>query len=141
MPHVKVVASCKVANGKLSLPEREQFAKATAKLADGDYTLIVMQPGDRRSSQANRRYWGQLIGAFCDYTGYTAYEAHELAKGMFLAARAGACDHVEAQIIGQVSIGDSTTDLCTTCFSLYCDDYEMWIGREFGLKPKESRVA
>jgi hypothetical protein len=141
MPHVKVVASCRIKGGKMSVPERDAFVSAASKFADGDYTLILMQPGDQRSSQANRRYWGRLIRAFCEHTGYTPFEAHELCKAQFLAARAGACDHVEAQIIGNVSIGESTTDLCTSCFSLYSDDVEMWLGSEFGITPKESRVA
>jgi hypothetical protein len=142
MPHVKVVASAqKAEGGPLKVAEREAFIAALAKLDAGDYTVIVMQPGDQRSSQANRRYWGRLIRAFCEHTGYTPFEAHELCKAQFLAARAGACDHVEAQIIGNVSIGESTADLCTSCFSLYSDDVEMWLGSEFGITPKESRVA
>jgi hypothetical protein len=142
MPHVKVVASAqKHAGESLVFPARADFLAALSKLEPGDYTVIVMQPGDQRSSQANRRYWGLLIRAFCEHTGYTPYEAHELCKAQFLAARAGACDHVEAQIIGNVSIGESTTDLCTSCFSLYSDDVEMWLGSEFGITPKESRVA
>lgn len=121
----------------MSVPEREAFIAAASKFADGDYTLILMQPGDQRSSQANRRYWGVLIKAFCDHTGYTPYEAHQMAKGMFLAQRAGSCDHVEAQIIGNVSIGESTADLCTSCFSLYCEDFEMWMASELGIVVKE----
>lgn len=141
MPHVKVVASCRVSGGLVKLPERQAFMRAASKLEDGEYTLILMQPGDQRSSQQNRRYWGQLIGAFCDHTGYTSFEAHNLIKGMFLAQRAGACDHVEMEIIGDMSVGESTTDLCTACFGLYMDDVEMWLASEFGIKPKESRVA
>jgi hypothetical protein len=137
MAHAKVVASGRLERGKLRIGVRVKFDQALAKLPDGDYTVIVMQPGDQRSIQQNRRYWGVLIKAFCEHTGYTAYEAHELAKGQFLAQRAGACDHVEAQVIGHVSIGESTTGLCTACFGLYMEDYEMWMASEFGIQPKE----
>lgn len=141
MAHAKVVASGRLERGKLKIGVRVKFDQALAKLPDGDYTVIVMQPGDQRSIQQNRRYWGALITAFCDHTGYTSYEAHELAKGMFLAQRAGACDHVGMEIIGDVSIGDSTTDLCTACFGLYMEDYEMWIASEFGIVPEERKTA
>lgn len=137
MAHVKVVASASVLDGKLRLDDRAAFRSALEKLGQGDYTVIVMQPGDQRSSQQNRRYWGVLIKAFCEHTGYTPYEAHELAKGQFLAHRSGACDHVEADIIGQVSIEDTTTNLCTACFGLYMEDLEMWLASEFGIVIKE----
>lgn len=141
MPHAKVVASGMLERGKLKIGVRRAFDQALAKLPDGEYTVIVMQPGDQRSIQQNRRYWGVLIKAFCDHTGYTPYEAHELAKGQFLAQRAGSCDHVEAQVIGNVSIGESTTGLCTACFGLYMDDVEMWLASEFGITEKERQTA
>lgn len=141
MAHVKVVASASVLDGKLRLDDKAAFRAALEKLGQGDYTVIVMQPGDQRSTQQNRRYWGVLIKAFCAHTGYTPYEAHEMAKGMFLAHRAGACDHVEADIIGQVVVEDTTTNLCTSCFGLYMEDYEMWLASEFGITEKERRTA
>jgi hypothetical protein len=138
MPHAKVVASGRLERGTLKIGVRRAFDQALAKLPDGDYTVIVMQPGDQRSSQQNRRYWGGLIGAMSDHCGYTSYEAHNIVKGMFLARRAGACDHVGMEIVGDARIDDSTTQLCTRCFGLYMDDVEMWLGSEFGIGPKET---
>jgi hypothetical protein len=142
MAHVKVVASAhKHAGESLVFPARADFLAALAKLPEGDYTVIVMQPGDQRTTQQNSRYWSRLIHAFCEHTGYTSWEAHNLSKEMFLHRRATACDHVGMEIVGDVKLGESTTQLCAACFGLYMDDLEAWLGSEFGIVPKESRVA
>jgi hypothetical protein len=89
MAHAKVVASGRLERGKLRIGVRVKFDQALARLPDGDYTVIVMQPGDQRSIQQNRRDCGVLIKAFCEHTGYTAYEAHELARERAIPGTAG----------------------------------------------------
>ena len=79
-----------------------------------------------RTEEQNRRYWGMIIEAFSDFTGYDKQESHQLLAKRFLA-------YEKKGKSGKVQLFyKSTTQLNTKEFCEYCDQCEKF-GNEHGL--------
>lgn len=65
-------------------PMRAAFKMHRLRLKGERVVVTIGKEKARRSSQANRFYWGVVIAAFCEATGYEPDEMHELLAYRFL---------------------------------------------------------
>lgn len=74
-----------VSDGKAHLTAPVAYRQFLSQFGDGEELEFEIRPKrQRRSSQANRYYWGVVIKALSDYTGYEADEMHECLAMKFL---------------------------------------------------------
>jgi hypothetical protein len=71
------------ADGTIQIDQRALFRAKRQEWAGKRIVLELKREGTR-SSQANRFYWGVVIAAFCEVTGYETDEMHELLAMRFL---------------------------------------------------------
>lgn len=64
--------------------DRAAFKMHRLRLKGERVVLSLKKEKSQRSSQANRFYWGVVIAAFCEATGYEPDEMHELLAMKFL---------------------------------------------------------
>lgn len=70
--------------GLLVLDRSRDYARHVRSLA-GKYVEVVCRiQRQKRSSQANRFYWGYVLAEMAEATGYTKDEAHDALKAKFL---------------------------------------------------------
>lgn len=87
---------------------------------------ITMTNENIRSLKQNDRYWGKIIEAFSDLTGYDRDEVHHLLGEKFRSyEKKGKNGKVRTFI-------KSTTAMTTKEFAEYCDKCEEF-GREYGM--------
>lgn len=58
--------------------------RITRRLPNGVYVVEVFPASELRSVEQNRYYWGVVVEAFSQWSGYDKLEAHDVLKGMFL---------------------------------------------------------
>ena len=73
-----------VREGKLYPSEPARWAAAMAKLSGKKVTVLLSRERKSRSGQQNRYYWGVIVAAISEWSGYEAEEVHEILKGLFL---------------------------------------------------------
>lgn len=117
--------------GRLRLPSSEVFARQIRNLRDGDYEMRLERKKATRSHQQNRLYWGVILRALSEHTGYSPDELHEICKAKFLPKRLAVADG-NGEIVGEFVIGGSTTKLSTQEFTDYLDAVSAW-GATLGL--------
>ena len=128
-----VTASGCIRNGRLHLHNRKQFDAAVAGLRDGwEVELEVTRLRATRSSQANRFYWGVVIQALHELTGYTPEELHDLMKAKFLPKHLAFTDGNGA-VVEQFVLGGSTRGLDTIEFYAYVEQIREWASESLGL--------
>ena len=92
---------------------------------DGPATLTVEREAATRSLEANAYYWGVVVKALADHTGYTADETHEVLKIKFLpkdvALRTGM-----GEVVAEFVIGGSTRTLTVGEFFDYVERIRQW---------------
>lgn len=86
-------------------------------------------PGRPRTLTQNAFYWGALVEALADYSGYTKDEAHDVLREMFL--REPPRDH---KLPGRIR---STTELSTVEFSEYTEKVRVFLIVDLGLVIQE----
>jgi hypothetical protein len=70
--------------GLLVLHRPKDYARHCASLAGKYVEVICRVERQKRSSQANRFYWGHVLAEIAEATGYTKDEAHDALKYRFL---------------------------------------------------------
>jgi hypothetical protein len=71
----------KVTNtGLLKLDQHQDYARYLWGLKGQFIELVLRKRKERRSSKSNARYWGYIVPAIAEATGYTNEEAHEAMK-------------------------------------------------------------
>lgn len=58
---MKVVAQCRLKNGRLEFGKRAEFLTDLARFKDGNYTVTVEKTKKKRSIEQNRYYWGVVV--------------------------------------------------------------------------------
>jgi len=104
----------------LHLHDAARVVSHLLKFGDIDLELTFARPVAFRSTQANAYYWGIVVAAISEHTGYEAHETHELLKQLFLPKpiylRDGGGD-----VIAKVVISQTTTTLTTKDFYEYVE--------------------
>lgn len=85
-----------------------------------------------RSVRANRYYWGVLVDAIAEHTGYAPEEMHEILKAKFL-PKAVSIRNGNGRIVAEYVIGGTTTTLTAKEFAIYCDRIRLWALEELGV--------
>lgn len=115
-----------VDNGKLQIPQREEFAVAVAQFS-GPVVITIDRPRSKRSSAQNRYLFGVIYKHLSEFTGHTAEELHEICKVKFNLKKYDLPneEHVEA--------GGTTTKLSTKEFEEYCENIRRWAADSLGV--------
>lgn len=133
---LRIQLSAKVdESGRVVFAEPARFL-AWAAVARGKLVTVTLERQRvRRSSQANRRYWGALVPFVQEVleqkTGHpwTKEAAHLFLKLAF-------AGHVEVVVGGQVVLmPKSTASMPTDVFLTYTQNIDAWIAQEFKVNP------
>ncbi len=85
-----------------------------------------------RTVQSNRWYWGVIVQAIADHTGYTPDELHDVLKMKFIPKRLAICDG-NGVIQDEFVVGGSTRAMSTIEFSEYCEAIRRWAAEDLDL--------
>jgi hypothetical protein len=119
------VATGEVLDGKLRLDERERMLDALRQWSDGPVDVTIEKLLTTRSAQANRYYWGAVVKAIAEYTGYRPDEIHDTLKIKFLSKEV-AFANGNGEVIGEFVIGGSTRELNSVQFYEYVEAILAW---------------
>jgi hypothetical protein len=129
---MKVVWPGRVADGKLEIDNRADFANAVRAEFEGhdcSVNITVSSAARTRTNRQNAYLWAIPYKLLADYTGYSTEEVHEICKRKFLAR------HYE--IAGEdIDATATTTKLTTIEFSEYAEAIRLW-GANLGLNIPE----
>jgi hypothetical protein len=121
-----VVASATVKGGKLFVRNRREFDRQVAQMKDGwEMELTLSRRRATRSVQANAYYWGVVLAALSEHTGYTVDELHDICKALFLPKRL-ALNNGNGEVVGEFVLGGSTRTLNTNEFYEYVERVRQW---------------
>lgn len=128
-----VVAHGSIRNGKLHLRNRRDFDQAIAQFREGaEVEIEVTIRRAARSIKANAWYWGGIIHAISEFTGYTPDEVHEWAKAKFIPKKLAICNG-NGEVVDEYVLGGSTRKMNTVEFSEYCESIRRWAAETLDL--------
>lgn len=110
----------------------DTFARSFKHRRDCQVLVRIERIQPRRSLQQLRWYWGVIVQAISDHTGYTPDEVHELLKAKFIPKKMAVCDG-NGEIKDELVIGGSTSKLTTEAMAEYCDDIRRWAAMDLGV--------
>ena len=122
-----------VQDGKLRIDYRAQFDAYLRRFEGEAVEVEVRKRRSQRSGRQNRYWWGVLVPALADHTGYSKDEMHEALKAKFLST--------EDLSLGLTKIG-STAKLGTQEFADLVDRVVLWAAEALGVivpPPKPGR--
>lgn len=112
-------------NGRLMLRDRRAFDEVIRSLRSGlQVEIEVFRLLATRSMPANRYYWGVVIAALCELTGYTPEEMHEICKQKFIPKQLAVCR--DGEVLSEFVMGGSTRGMDSAQFSRYVDEIKAW---------------
>ena len=125
----EVQTTAALVGGVLSLRNRKTFDRQLRLLKDGEY-LVSVYPAERsRSMNQNAYYWGVVIEALSEHTGYRPEELHELMKARFL-PRGKTGTFGNGILDGAYVFGGSTTKLTKSEMSEYTERIRQWAAQD-----------
>lgn len=105
--------------GILTIDQKPAFAQHLKALTGQEVEVVVRKRRFIRSLAQNRYYWGVIVKALSEHTGYEKDEMHATLKTIFLPKHLVFTD-TNGSVTSDVVIGGSTTKLSTDEFSEYC---------------------
>ncbi|HYM24975.1 MAG TPA: recombination protein NinB [Vicinamibacterales bacterium] len=114
-----------VDSGRFHIPDGRALLAAMERFPDGPVRVRIDQFEKTRSAQANRYYWGVVVKAIADHTGYTPDETHEALKQLFLPKHLAFQDG-NGEVHGEVVIGGSTRKMNGREFANYIERIRLW---------------
>lgn len=121
-----VSAHGSVQAGRLFIRNRRAFDQQIAQFKEG--SEVEVEVTIRRASRSlnqNAWYWGVIVEAISDHTGYTADEIHELLKAKFIPKRLAVLAG-NGDIVDEFVMGGSTRKMNTAEFGEYCEAIRRW---------------
>lgn len=113
---------------------QDRFRQLASRLDDGNYTLSVERFVPKRSSKANRYYWGVVLDRLSEHTGYHPNELHAHFKKELLGVQTKQIvlqdEHGEVKHEGLIEV-ETTTTMDTHDFYLYVEQIRQ-IAAELG---------
>jgi hypothetical protein len=124
---MNVVIAVEVVHGKLHVgaSQRSQLQEAVLLWPDGPAQLTLEREQATRSREANAYYWGVVVKALAEHTGYTPDETHEVLKTMFL-PKDVAIKTGRGEVVAEYVIGGSTRELTVSEFYDYVERIRQW---------------
>lgn len=114
-----------IRRGRLQVRFGPAQAAALRQLKDGDVLVTVRRQRAARSLAQNAWYWGVIVQALSNHTGYTPDDIHELLKAKFLPKQLAVCDG-NGVIEENFVIGGSSAKLNKVQFGEYCEAIRRW---------------
>lgn len=126
------------AAGAVHLDRPTAFRAYVRTLRASRVEVVVRKHAPNRSVQQNRWYWGVILAALADHTGYTPDDMHAYCKQRFLEPPERkhlviADAQGEYRDEAQVSLETSTTRLTTAAMAAYCEQVRMWAAADLGI--------
>ena len=122
--------------GKLCPREAGRWAGFLARLRGRDVEVIVRVERKHRSLNAGRYYWGVVVAAGVEWSGYEPQEFHDAMKAIHLPRK---------QLVlptGEILETLATThDMDTEQFSEFTNRVKRWLAGNGCLVPEASEVA
>lgn len=131
MQPTALILPATVARGELRL-NRRRMREWLAHRRDGAYVVTIERQHATRSLAQNAYYWGVVLGALCEHTGYTPEEMHNFLKQRFLPKRITLAD-ANGELVEECVVGISTTRLNKLQFGEYLEQVVRWAGEELGV--------
>lgn len=128
----EIVTTGFVKGGKLEMRNRKAVTEQLRRMKDGEVLITIEPRKAARSSQQNRAYWGLVVEAISDHTGYSPEDVHEILKAKFLPKRLAVADG-NGEIVGEYVIGGTTTKLNKLEFGEYMDAIKRWAAEELDI--------
>lgn len=122
--------------GILSAREVGRFAGYLARLRGKDIEIIIRPERRHRSMNANRFYWGVVIAAGSEWSGYDPEEFHAAMKFLFLPRV-----HMTLPTGEEVERPGSTAQLGTEAFAEYVNRVVVWLSQQGCPVPNAGEVA
>jgi CRISPR/Cas system CSM-associated protein Csm2 small subunit len=122
------VFQAEIKNGKTVWYDPQHVVQFIAKLEGARIIVTIEKWRGRRSDQANRFYWGAVVDAISEHTGYEKSEVHSILGMMFLLAEKDGRKYVR-----------STATLNTAEFSEFLDRVIRWAAMELGVVISDPR--
>lgn len=126
-----LVLSAEVRKGKL-LMNAKRVASWLKGRKDGPYTVTIERRHATRSVLQNAWYFGCILPALAEHTGYTVDELHEYCKSRFNPKQVIVTNE-HGEIVDEQRIGLSTTGLNKLTFGEYCEQIRQWAARDLGV--------
>lgn len=99
---------------------------------DCEVEIVIERKHATRSVQANRYYWGVVLKAISEFTGYDANETHEAMKALFLPKELTFCDG-NGEVQGEIVIGGSTRKMNANEFYDYVERVRRFAAEKLSL--------
>jgi hypothetical protein len=128
----EIVATGLIRKGRLEIRQRQRFAESLKRMRDGEVLVTVQRVRAARSLQQSRWYWGVIVEAISEHTGYTPDEIHDVLKAKFLPKRLAVTDG-NGEVKGEFVIGGTTTTLDKLEFGEYCESIRRWAAEDLGI--------
>lgn len=121
-----LTVSATIREGKLFIRNRRDFDRQIAQMRDGaEVEVAVTRRRATRSPQANAYYWGVVMQALSQHTGYTPDEMHDICKAKLLPKKLAIADG-NGEVVGEFVLGGSTRSLNTNEFYEYVERVRQW---------------
>lgn len=127
-----IVTSGLVKGGQLEIRNRKTFVAALKRMRDGAVSITVERLHATRSLPQLRYYWGVIVEAISDHTGYSPEEVHEILKAKFLPKKLAVANG-NGEIKGEFVIGGTTTTLNKIEFGEFCESIRRWAAEDLGV--------
>ena len=111
---------------RLFIPNRLQFDQQIGQFREG--SEVEVEVTIRRASRSlnqNAWYWGVIVEAISDHTGYTPDEVHEFLKAKFIPKRL-VFEDGNGEVVDDYVLGGSTRKMNTIQFGEFCEDVRRW---------------
>lgn len=137
-----VIVPARLIVGAIKL-DAKRLADLLKNRRDCEVNVVIERLHAVRSMQANRYYFGVVLKAISDYTGYDPNETHEAMKAMFLPKALSFCDG-NGEVRGAIVVGGSTRQMNVHEFHDYVDAVRRFAAEQLGLNipdPSQERAA
>lgn len=114
-----------IRRGKLKVSNGTKWIEAIRNFGEGPVLVTLKRVRATRSLQSNAFYWGVVVHAISEHTGYTPEETHDALKMLFLPKHLAYADG-NGEVIKDLVIGGSTTQLNQVEFSNYVAQIKDW---------------
>lgn len=139
----QIITTARLRKGKLQVRDWTRVASVLAHKKDGEYYVVIERAYATRSPQANRFYWGVVVQALSEHTGYSPDEMHAILKAKFIPKRCAVTDG-NGEIVDELVIGGSSAQLTIGQFQEYCGEIQRWAAESLGViipDPAHSEAA
>ncbi len=123
-----------IRGGRIHFEDRREFDAAVRRefRDKAQVKVEVERLQATRSLDQNRGYWGVIVEAISDHTGYTPEETHEILKQKFIPKKLAIQDK-NGEVKDEFVVGGSTRQMNTKDFGEYMERIKEWAAVELDI--------